>query len=120
MWCPRGLAASTLTGMDELDECPPDLLAHWRAYAALIDLGEPVREVFGVKVPGASAERLRIYWQTGKGGTTVARWGTDGSMQRCIRANRTHMRDPGGYCALRHKAVTGQWPTTGGQAGIPS
>jgi hypothetical protein len=68
----------------------------------------------------ASTERLRQYWEHGKGGTVTARWGTPGSMKRCIAANRTHMTDPGGYCALRHKRATGQWPTEGGKAGIPS
>jgi hypothetical protein len=68
----------------------------------------------------ASTERLRQYWEHGKGGLETARWGTPGAMKRCIKANRTHMRDPGGYCALRHKAATGEWPTEGGKHGIPS
>lgn len=123
-WNGGALSRSTLVGMDELDdeEVPAEVLGYWRAYAMLLDVGEPfeVREVFGLKVPAASTERLRIYWETGKGGREVARWGTKGSVQRCIRANRNHMRDPGGYCAKRHKAVTGEWPTEGGKAGIPS
>lgn len=112
--------------MDELEwtdtpdeEAPPGVLEHWRAFAALLDLGAGVREVFGVKVPGEGARRLAEYWEHGEGAAKV-RWGTDGAMRRCIAANRDHMRDPGGYCAKRHKAVTGQWPTEGGKAGIPS
>jgi hypothetical protein len=110
--------------MDELDNepAPAEVLSYWRAYAMLLDVAKPlpVRQTFGVTVPAASAIRLQHYWETGKGGRVTARWGTEGSMQRCIRANRDHMRDPGGYCAKRHKAVTGQWPTEGGKAGIPS
>lgn len=106
--------------MDE-EEVPAEVLGFWRAYALLLDVGEPleVREVFGIKVPGASTARLAEYWETGKGAAKV-RWGTSGAMQRCIRANRGHMADPGGYCATRHKHVTGEWPTSHGKAGIPS
>lgn len=104
------------------DEVPAEVLGFWRAYALICSAGGTleVRETFAVAIPSASTERLRVYWETGEGGRKTARWGTSGSMQRCIKANKLHMRDPGGYCAKRHKAVTGEWPTTGGKAGIPS
>lgn len=119
------LAASTLALMDDWEDTPdleaPDgVLAFWRAYAALQDPDpSAVREVFAVKVPGEGARRLARYWERGEGAAKVL-WGTEGAMTRCIAANKDHMRDPGGYCAKRHKAVTGEWPRTGGKAGIPS
>lgn len=104
---------------DELDECPETTLTFWRDYAASVEAADPYVETFAVKVPGAGARQLAEYWEHGKGAAKV-RWGTDGAMQRCIRLNRKHMMDPGGYCATRHKHVTGEWPTTHGKAGIPS
>jgi hypothetical protein len=68
----------------------------------------------------ASTAALEESWERGKLAARI-RWGTDGSMERCIaQARKVGMRDPGGYCATRHKGATGQWPTTGGKAGIPS
>jgi hypothetical protein len=103
----------------DLAECPEPTLTFWRDFAAAVELAEPYVETFAVKVPGAGARQLAQYWEHGKGAAKV-RWGTDGAMQRCIRLNRKHMMDPGGYCAKRHKAVTGEWPTEHGEHGIPS
>jgi hypothetical protein len=103
----------------DLAECPEPTLTFWRDFAASVELAEPYVETFAVKVPGAGARQLARYWEHGEGATKVM-WGTDGAMERCIALNRKHMRDPGGYCAKRHKAVTGEWPTTGGKHGIPS
>lgn len=64
---------------------------------------------------------LRQYWTHGEGGMLKIRWGTDGSMQRCIRIFRKYFpRNPGGTCANLHKAATGEWPTEHGDKGIPS
>lgn len=104
----------------DLDDCPAEALASWRAYAAELDQLEPQIGAFTTITLFADATQvLRDYWEHGKGAAKV-RWGTPGAMQRCIRANRMHMADPGGYCATRHKHVTGEWPTTHGKAGIPS
>lgn len=103
--------------MDE-DDAPDGVLASWRTYAALHD-PEPAREVFGVKVPGEGGRALAHHWEYGEGGAEI-RWGTPGSMERCISHLTGKLRDPGGYCATRHHAVTGQWPTEHGKAGLPS
>ena len=102
-----------------LDDCPEPVLTFWRDYAAQLDAAEPYVETFNVVVPSEGARRLQRFWERGKGGAEVG-WGTKGAMRRCIALNRKHMRDPGGYCALRHRAVTGEWPTEHGKAGIPS
>lgn len=112
-----------LVAMTELEpalaDCPEATLTFWRDYAAAVEAADPYVETFAVKVPGEGARRLAAYWEHGKGGAEVG-WFTKGAMQRCIALNRKHMRDPGGYCATRHKAVTGEWPTEHGKAGVPS
>lgn len=68
----------------------------------------------------ASTAALQESWEHGKMAAKI-RWGTTGAMKRCIRqARKVGLSDPGGYCATRHKGATGEWPTTGGKAGIPS
>lgn len=67
-----------------------------------------------------STRSITAYWVSGKGAADKIRWGTDGSMERCIRHLRGKVREPGGLCAEYHRMATGQWPTEGGKAGIPS
>lgn len=56
------------------------------------------------------AEHLRRYWTTGKGGLKI-RWGTPGDWRRCVRQLSKHLGPRAkGYCALRHKEMTGMWP----------
>ena len=57
------------------------------------------------------AEELRHYWTVGEGGLKIA-WGTPGDFTRCVGLLSEHM-DPErakGYCANRHKEMTGMWP----------
>lgn len=55
------------------------------------------------------AEKLRRYWTRGVGAAKI-RWGTPGDWTRCVR-NLTKYLGPRarGYCALRHKEMTGMW-----------
>lgn len=57
------------------------------------------------------AEDLRRYWTTGEGGAKIA-WDTPGDMTRCIGFLSEHMtrENAAGYCANRHKEMTGVWP----------
>ena len=56
-----------------------------------------------------NAERLRRYWTVGKGALKI-RWGTPGDWTRCYRQLAKYMGPRAkGYCALRHKEVTGLW-----------
>ena len=56
------------------------------------------------------AARLRRYWTIGKGGLKI-RWNTPGDWTRCNRQLRKYMGPRAkGYCALRHKEMTGVWP----------
>ena len=57
------------------------------------------------------AEELRHYWTTGEGGAKIA-WNTPGDFTRCTRFLSEHMTPERakGYCANRHKEMTGMWP----------
>jgi hypothetical protein len=56
-----------------------------------------------------NAEKLRRYWTVGKGAAKI-RWNTGGDWTRCVKylSKYIGMRSKG-YCALRHKEVTGLW-----------
>lgn len=64
---------------------------------------------------GGNAQTLRDYW-SGKGkfrrskGAVKIRWGQPGDFMRCVRATSKYLRDPKGYCALRHRQAIGVWP----------
>lgn len=56
-----------------------------------------------------NAEKLRHYWTVGKGGLKI-RWGTGGDWTRCVRHLSKYLGPRAkGYCALRHKEMTGLW-----------
>ena len=56
-----------------------------------------------------NAEALRRYWTRGKGAAKI-RWGTGGDWTRCVRYLSKYLGPRAkGYCALRHKEVTGLW-----------
>jgi hypothetical protein len=56
-----------------------------------------------------NAENLRRYWTHGEGGTKV-RWNTGGDWTRCVRHLSKYLGPRAkGYCALRHKEMTGMW-----------
>jgi hypothetical protein len=56
-----------------------------------------------------NAEELRRYWTVGKGGMKI-RWGTGGDWTRCVRQLSKYLGPRAkGYCALRHKEMTGLW-----------
>lgn len=69
-----------------------------------------VKSVKGAK--GTAA--LRRYWERGKGAAKI-RWGVPGDFNRCVSHLRKYIRNPKGYCALRHRGAIGVWP--GGEAG---
>ena len=57
-----------------------------------------------------ATNRLRRYWTRGTGGRVKVRWGAPGDFNRCVRHVGKYLRDPKGYCALRHKQALGIWP----------
>ena len=56
-----------------------------------------------------NAEKLRRYWTVGKGAAKI-RWNTGGDWTRCVKYLSKYIGARSkGYCALRHKEVTGLW-----------
>lgn len=98
-----------------------DLLTLLRAYNSTDPAPLPAPEPASTfKVGEAGTQKLMTYWAHGEGAAKI-RWGTDGSFDRCVRHLRKYFpRDPKGLCANLHHKATGQWPTEGGKAGIPS
>jgi len=63
------------------------------------------------------ANRLRRYWTIGRGGRRKIKWNTGGDWTRCVRHLSKYLGPRAkGYCALRHKEMTGLW--TGDQEHI--
>ncbi len=57
-----------------------------------------------------NAEKLRRYWTIGRGGLKIL-WNTPGDWTRCNRQLKKYLGPRSkGYCALRHKEMTGVWP----------
>lgn len=55
------------------------------------------------------ADKLRRYWTVGEGGAKI-RWNTKGDWTRCVRHLGKYLGPRAkGYCALRHKEMTGMW-----------
>jgi DNA-binding ferritin-like protein len=55
------------------------------------------------------AEKLRRYWTVGRGAAKI-RWNTGGDWTRCVRHLSKYLGPRAkGYCALRHKEMTGLW-----------
>ena len=64
----------------------------------------------GVDQNRGNAEKLRQYWTTGKGGLKI-RWNSPGDWTRCHKYLAKYLGPRAkGYCALRHKEMTGMWP----------
>ena len=69
----------------------------------------PVTAAGGLDRNRGKAEELRHYWTLGKGGLKI-RWGTAGDWTRCVRQLEKYLGPRAkGYCALRHKEMTGMW-----------
>lgn len=69
----------------------------------------PVVAAGGLDRNRGGAEKLRRYWTVGPGGAKI-RWNTPGDWKRCVRQLSKHLGPRArGYCALRHKEMTGMW-----------
>jgi len=84
-------------------------------YKTLSLLWDTNGDLIGVTAAGGAdrnkgnAEKLRRYWTVGKGGAKI-RWNTGGDWTRCVRQLSKYMGPRAkGYCALRHKEMTGMW-----------
>lgn len=74
------------------------------------DAEQTVTAAGGADRNRGNAEELRRYWTVGEGGAKI-RWDTGGDWTRCVRLLSKHLGPRAkGYCALRHKEMTGMWP----------
>lgn len=63
----------------------------------------------GLDRNNGGAEKLRRYWTVGPGSAKIM-WGTAGDWTRCVRHLGKYLGPRAkGYCALRHKEMTGMW-----------
>jgi hypothetical protein len=79
------------------------------------EINDTFKAVFSLVAAGGSdrnrgnAEKLRQYWTVGKGGLKI-RWNAGGDWTRCVRYLSKYLGPRAkGYCALRHKEMTGTW-----------
>jgi hypothetical protein len=78
-------------------------------------INDTFKAVFSLAAAGGldknrgNAEKLRHYWTHGKGALKI-RWNTGGDWTRCVRHLAKYLGPRAkGYCALRHREVTGMW-----------
>jgi hypothetical protein len=73
------------------------------------DIMEAVVAAGGADRNAGGAEELRRYWTFGPGGAKIM-WNTGGDWTRCVRYLGKYLGTRAkGYCALRHKEMTGHW-----------
>lgn len=97
--------AGTVTA-SALDEALP-LMVLWGPNKTIME--QALVAAGGADRNRGGAEKLRRYWTVGEGGAKI-RWKTPGDWTRCVRYLTKHLGPRAkGYCALRHKEMTGMW-----------
>lgn len=105
--CKLWVIPDDLIAVDEeelLETMDVEDLAGFAAYAWLDDEGDVDMEKAG------NPEPLRDYWRAG--GKGKINWGAGGDFTACVAAVSKYMtsEEAKGYCAIRHREVTGMWP----------
>lgn len=95
-------SAEIVTALKELNKCGDDEFVSLTA-------GARPPSAWNIDKNRKNAEKLRRYWTKGKGAAKI-RWNTGGDWKRCVRYLSKYLGPRAkGYCALRHKEVTGMW-----------
>ena len=107
--CKLWIIPDDLLGVDEeelLESMDEDDLAEFARYGAEMEDGEDEDEV----EKRGNPEALRDYWRAG--GKGKISWGAGGDFTSCVAAVGKYMtqEQAKGYCAIRHREVTGMWP----------
>lgn len=105
--CKLWIIPGDLLAVDEeelLQTMDDDDLAEFGRYAAEMDDDDDEMEKRG------NPEPLRDYWRAG--GKGKINWGAGGDFTACVAAVSKYMtsEEAKGYCAIRHREVTGMWP----------
>lgn len=112
-----------LMPLDEILNQPADEIydGEWEPHPEIVDACkelakcndeefEALTAAGGLDRNRGKAEKLRRYWTTGRGGRRKIKWKTGGDWTRCVRYLSKYLGPRAkGYCALRHKEVTGMW-----------
>ena len=94
-------------GDDEYEDFGHEAAADEERKAAVADVEKVETSAGDVR----AAERLRHYWAHGEGAAKVG-WGSPGDFDRCVSHVGKYMKDPKGYCNLRHHEALGYYPAT--------
>lgn len=102
------LDTPTLTSV--LEQVDKSVTASIKPDFSLVEVWLPtILAAGGIDKNKGNAEKLRRYWTYGLGAAKI-RWGTGGDWSRCVRQLSKYLGPRAkGYCALRHKEVTGMW-----------
>ena len=96
-----------IESLEYLAECSEEEFARCSEFSQEALVAAPF--LGGLDRNRGNAERLRHYWTKGKGALKI-RWNTGGDWYRCVRYLTKYLGPRAkGYCALRHKEVTGEW-----------
>lgn len=90
-----------LAGLTDMDK------AFFASVSKMLDDGlDPYSEI----LKRGNPEPLRDYWRAG--GKGKISWGAGGDFTACVAAVSKYMtsEEAKGYCAIRHREVTGMWP----------
>ena len=90
-----------IASLDDIDK------AFFSGVAKMLDAGlDPEQEL----ILKGNPEPLRDYWRSG--GKGKISWGAGGDFTACVAAVGKYMssEEAKGYCAIRHREVTGMWP----------
>lgn len=107
VWMAGGPISDDFEGSDDeielLESMDAEDFAEFASYAYLAD------EMDDVEKRG-NPEALRDYWRGG--GKGKISWGAGGDFTACVAAVGKYMtsEQAKGYCAIRHREVTGMWP----------
>jgi hypothetical protein len=107
---PPTIVLSTEMLADVVSQIDGGVVASVRLNLAMALTLNPITAAGGVDQNRGNAEKLRRYWTVGKGGLKI-RWNSPGDWTRCHKYLSKYLGPRSkGYCALRHKEMTGMWP----------
>jgi hypothetical protein len=110
-----------LTPIDKIVESKDNLYdGNWKPdfeiVEAMYELGDLSDEEFDSLTAASwvnntrKSKKLKRYWTVGRGGQKKIRWNSGGDWTRCVRYLSKYLGPRAkGYCALRHKEMTGEW-----------
>jgi hypothetical protein len=107
---PPTIVLNTEQLADVVSQIDGGIVASARINLAMALTVNAITAAGGLDQNSGNAEKLRRYWTVGKGGLKI-RWNSPGDWTRCHKYLSKYLGPRSkGYCALRHKEMTGMWP----------